>query len=279
LVILVSVSGCVGNGGEEGEKDTITTLPPTTTPQDNGDTPTPEETSPPITTPAPYDGWDSFEGDWTEVVTGGFNDKNNIMTSDIIIQDGSIYVATMASPSSTMYTGSTKYGGDIWKSDDGVDWEMIIQPGFGNTDNIWIKLVAFNGKLYATTFNTSTGSEIWVSEDGEEFVLLCSGGLGDTENVEFYPIVYDDKLILISQNPDTGVEIWVSEDGEEFAKVVDGGMGEADNHGVTNYGVVFGEHLYVGTINSASGGEIWRTSDGKLWGRVADEGIESSAYT
>lgn len=46
--------------------------------------------------------------------------------------------------------------------DDGSVWELVCEPGFGNTNNISIDaLCPFQGSLYALTRNDSEGCELW----------------------------------------------------------------------------------------------------------------------
>ena len=220
---------------------------------------------------------------WTQVVEGGFTDHNNSYAPTWAKFKDYLYISTSANESGTVFSGSDKTGGDIWRTADGVTWEQIGTAGLGNPHNNFFQLIVFRDKLYAISNNINDhGIEIWVASDGTQFTKIENGGFGDKSNDWAYPFVFQDRLILGVSNGDTGAEIWVSDDGQTFRQVVDGGMGDA---GVTGFGgfadpehadPIFQGKLYIGVSNPDSGGEIWRTADGLEWERVADEGLTRS---
>ncbi len=220
---------------------------------------------------------------WTQVVKGGFTDPNNSYAPTWAKFRDYLYISTSANEAGTVFSGSSKAGGDIWRTADGATWEQIGAAGLGNPHNNLFQLIVFRDKLYAISNNINDhGIEIWVTSDGLEFTKIEKGGFGDKSNDWAFPFVFQDRLILGVSNGDTGAEIWVSDDGQTFRQVVDGGMGDA---GVTGFGgfadperadPIFQGKLYIGVSNPASGGEIWRTADGLEWERVADEGLTRS---
>ena len=220
---------------------------------------------------------------WTQVVKGGFTDPNNNYAPTWAKFKDYLYISTSANESTTVFSGSDKAGGDIWRTADGVMWEQIGTAGLGNSHNDFFQLIVFRDKLYAISININDhGIEIWVTSDGTQFTKIENGGFGDKSNESAFPFVFQDRLILGVSNGDTGAEIWVSDDGQTFRQVVDGGMGDA---GVTGFGgfadpehadPIFQGKLYIGVSNPDSGGEIWRTADGLEWERVADEGLTRS---
>jgi hypothetical protein len=223
---------------------------------------------------------------WTRVASRGFNDPNNTYGPGVTEFKGYLYISTVASASTAIFSKSSKQGGDIWRSQDGIKWEQVGKPGLGNTHNQTFSFAIFRNKLYAISNNLDEhGIEIWATEDGRSFNQIEKGGFGDKDNNFAYALVFHDRLIVGVSGAKSGPQIWVSDDGLTFRQVVSGGLGDKENTGII---VMIGERegmpvldgkLYVGTSNPQSGGEIWRTADGLQWERVADRGIERSLNT
>jgi len=217
---------------------------------------------------------------WTQVVENGFTDPGNTHVPFVAEFHGQLYVTTTASQAGELYSGSTKLGGDIWRTTNGVEWEQIGTPGLGNKNNFMFDLVVFKDRLYAISYNHGDeGLEVWVTSDGTDFTKVQGGGFGDPDNDHAVPFVFADRLILLAANSTTGVQVWVSEDGESFQRVVDGGLGIPGTTGAVRCAdpmdppSVFEGMLYVGISNTDAGGEIWRTADGVDWERVAHGGL------
>jgi hypothetical protein len=226
---------------------------------------------------------------WTKVVSGGFDNPNNTYFPDSAVFRGYLYVSTVASPAGTIYSGSSRLGAEIWRSRDGASWQRVVKPGFGDRNNITIRLAVFGGRLYALADNSVNGFGIWMSSDGQKFRRLAAPGFGSSTRHTAQPFVFHGHLLLgVSRSPG-GAEIWASSDGEHFRAVVKGGLGDTHNAGINvmrfNDGVesrvepVLDGMLYVGTVNPANGGEIWRTGDGLEWERVADNGLGRRSNT
>ena len=221
---------------------------------------------------------------WTQVVSAGFTDPNNASAPFVARFKGYLYLGTIANESGVMYSGSSKVGGDIWRTKDGVNWEQVGTAGLGNPHNSAFRLVVFREKLYAISDNLNDhGIEIWATSDGTEFTQIEKGGFGgDKDSSSSDPFVFQDRLIVPVSNTRTGAQIWVSEDGEAFRQVVSAGLGDPNNTRISgvdpgNPGPIFQGKLYAGVTNPSTGGEIWRTADGLEWERVADEGLGKSA--
>ena len=221
---------------------------------------------------------------WTQVVSAGFTDPNNTSAPFVARFKGYLYLGTIANEGGTMFSGSSKFGGDIWRTKDGVTWEQVGTAGLGNPHNSNFRLVVFKEKLYAISDNLNDhGIEIWVTSDGTEFTQIEKGGFGgDKDSSSSAPFVFQDRLIVPVANTKTGAQIWVSEDGETFRQVVSAGLGDPNNTGISGVdpqdpGPIFQGKLYAGVTNPSTGGEIWRTADGLEWERVADEGLGKSA--
>jgi len=222
-------------------------------------------------------------GGWTKVVSGGFGNPNNTYFPDSAVFRGCLYVSTISSPGATMFSGSSKAGGEVWRSRDGASWKRVVKPGFGDRENIAIRLAVFGDRLYALADNSQKGFSAWVSSDGLTFRRLGAPGFGNSERGLAQPFVFSGRLLLGVARSPGGAEIWASDDGEHFREVVKGGLGDKGNTGIEmmrfNDGAesrvepVLDGTLYVGTSNPTSGGEVWRTNDGLTWERVADNGL------
>jgi hypothetical protein len=219
---------------------------------------------------------------WTKVATGGFTDRNNSYAPATIEYKGFFYLSTVANESGFIFSKSHKQGGDIWRSLDGVTWERIGEPGFGNPHNSSFNFVVFRDKFYALANNINDhGVEVWVSDDGVKFTRIEAGGFGDAANNWVNGFVFADRLILAVSGARSGPQLMVSEDGATFHVAVANGI---DGTGNTGFSVVreqpiMGGRFYIGTTNPTGGGEIWRTADGLNWERVAEKGIERQTNT
>ena len=220
---------------------------------------------------------------WTQVVKGGFTDPNNSFGPFWTEFKGYLYISTSANASGSVFSGSKKAGGDIWRTADGVKWEQIGTAGLGNSHNNTFLFIVYRDQLYAVSNNINDhGIEIWVTSSGTEFTKIEAGGFGDPDNDWAYPFVFQDRLILAVSNSKSGGEIWVSDDGMTFKNVVDGGMGHSGVTGFVGFNdpvhpdPIFHDQLYLGVSNPSDGGEIWRSADGLNWERVAEKGLTRS---
>ncbi len=221
-------------------------------------------------------------GKWQHVVSRGFGNAGNSYLLDEVRYMGALYVGTNANPSTKLWSGSAKSGGDVWRTRNGVTWERVGKPGFGNPHNRRVKgLVVFQKRLYALTGNDDQGMEVWVSTGGA-FHVVARGGFGDRANQDPLAWVFDGKLIVVTSNQH-GPQIWVSDDGAHFVRASAPGLAASGNtgpegvDGESHQGVVFGGRLYVGMTNPRAGGELWRTADGVRWSRVARGGLGRAA--
>lgn len=218
---------------------------------------------------------------WVKVVSGGFNDTNNIGINNFVDFKGYRYASVV----------NFETGGEIWRTKNGDQWEKIGPDGLGNSNNSGLLLFIFRDSLYAGTYNDEDGAEIWISSDGINFKKIVSGGLGDKDNVGIgIPIIFNGKLLVPVQNGNLGsikdgAEIWISEDGEHFQRSIKGGLGERSNfliyflaqpfeqHKYIGFqAIIFNGYVYLGTYNP-TGGEIWRSKDGVNWEKMIDEGF------
>ncbi len=207
---------------------------------------------------------------WVRIISGGFNDTNQIGINNFVEYDGYLYASVY-----------NKRGvAEIWRTQDFAHWEMIEGKGLGNTRNSHILLFVLKGNLYAGTFNKDDGAELWISKDGVSFTQIISKGLGDQDNIGIFshPVLFKDKILVPVQNGQVGsikdgAEIWISEDGKTFERSQRGGLGDPSNIGIYFHSTPFKDYLYLSTYNPDNGGEIWRTKDGVKWEKMVDNGF------
>ena len=108
--------------------------------------------------------------------------------------------------------------GELWISDNGLDFRPIMQDGFGDPNNRGVQaIIAYEGWIYAGTKNDIDGFEIWkfrpgaAESDEYEYVRVVSGGGPSSHNENAgMPIVFQDKLYFGTQlyiggvNPTSG---------------------------------------------------------------------------
>jgi len=224
---------------------------------------------------------------WTRVVARGLTDPNNTYAPFSARFNDHLYLSTIASPATVMYSGSDKVGGEIWRTADGIKWERVGRPGLGDRGNVSFALVVFRDRLYAVSTNTEAGLQIWVSSDGLRFTRLDIGALSDKHDSGANPFVFRDRPILGVTSSVDGAQIWVSDDGVSLKPVVGGGMGDRDNNGIQVWGdpqapgPVFRDELYAGVSNSTTGGRSGArqtvcSGSGRPT-RVSDEGRSRSS--
>ncbi|MCC6694808.1 MAG: hypothetical protein IT365_04160 [Candidatus Hydrogenedentes bacterium] len=91
--------------------------------------------------------------------------------------------------------------GELWVSDDGLNFTPVMQDGFGNANNRGVEfVVSFNGWLYAGTKNDVEGYEIWKldgPEGGTDFVKVVDKGATDPVNeIAGTPVIFKDHLYV-----------------------------------------------------------------------------------
>lgn len=99
--------------------------------------------------------------------------------------------------------GATPPPGQIWVSDDGIDFEPFMTDGFGNPNNRGVQaLISWNGWLYAGTMNDTTGFEIWKLEgpESDEMVQVVANGGSSAHNENAgMPIAFKEHLYFGTQ--------------------------------------------------------------------------------
>jgi sugar lactone lactonase YvrE len=200
--------------------------------------------------------WRTSDGfTWTNVITQGFDTKNNSVVLALESIGGYFYAGTR-----NEFTG-----GELWRSDSGDPgtWVQVNINGFGDSSNTAISsLVAFNGMIYASTRNWDNGAEVWQSSDGLVWTQVASGGFGDGGASGWADslTVYGGSLVVVLRNYNDGVKVLSTHDGLTWKQLNPDGWGD-NNNPHTGDGdasvIIYNNQLMIGTGNVASGAEIW----------------------
>jgi streptogramin lyase len=213
--------------------------------------------------------WRTANGDdWVPVSVPGFaseyGNANPAMPDMIVFND-------------KLYAG-TGWSGDpmqIWRTENGTDWEMVVDAGFGVQENSAVEAFAiFNNQIYATIQNTVTGVQIWRSSSADigSWQRVIEGFNGDSNAYRSTGLeVYDGKLYAAIENGVDGTEIWATTNGVTWTQVNADGFGDKNNQ-VQGGFAVYKDELYIGTNNSISGGQVWKYN-GTTWSQIVDDGF------
>lgn len=235
--------------------------------------------------------WDGGT-EWTNVSEYGFGgDLANSAVTDLDTFAGMLYAGT------SDWEGFG-FPGQIWRSADGTNWEVVTSDGFGNPDNYGIsKFTVFGGDdkirkdveafIYAATGNDG-GVEVWRSPSGESgsWEQVFKAAEGYTQVSGF--ATFKDALYIAIESwwdPGYSAQVWRSATGDpdSWEPVTLDGFGDPNNKS-TGEIANFRGYLYVGMLNFDEtllpeypfpGGQVWRsrTGDPGSWQPVTLDGF------
>jgi hypothetical protein len=207
------------------------------------------------------------------VNSDGFGDLDTDEVSALAVFNGYLY----AGVSNT----NPLEGAQIFRSQNGVTWTPVIEPGFGlphdNRPPAILDLTVFQGRLYAST-GKGNAAQIWRSLDGVTWAPMVNSGFWDPDTVAITGLTeFDGKVYAGAWNEVSGAQIWSSFTGDnnswtQVAPVVPG-TGPGGVAGMT----VFDGALYA-AIDSDAPAQIWR-SYGGAWTAVMSDGFGSDMTT
>jgi hypothetical protein len=149
--------------------------------------------------------WRSYDGlIWEQVVSNGFRP---FMDENILFEPVNTYAWIMKVFKEHLYVGTFNSrtriftdkgtGGQLWNTNDGVEWKKVdlpdgsnggFQDGFGESENYGIrKLTIYNDELYigvASSFLLKNGCEIW-KYDGMNFTPIISDEVFDNDENDY----------------------------------------------------------------------------------------------
>ena len=219
--------------------------------------------------------WRSPNGStWTQVTSPGFESAygaDNGIVFDMFPFKGQLYAGT----------GNwdiTPSAGQIWRSANGTNWNLVASAGLGNPDNGgFTTFASFKEMLYVAALNRSGGAELWRSSTGDdaswERVATQGFGGGSAYWIITSLTTFQGQLYAaVEATLGTGAQVWRSANGADWTLVNDNGFGDTNNF-QTGSAVVFRGQLYVTTRNDVTGAQLWRSSNGVTWDQVVGDGF------
>ena len=217
--------------------------------------------------------WRTADGKtWEQANESGFGEENldhNNAVIDLAVFGDDLYAST----------GWGVLPGQIWRTSDGLNWELVEDYGFDDPGSGGINIFGIFGDELYVSMQGDEGVEIWRSTTGDagDWARVVENGNGDSNNGFITDLIeFDGEFYAMVQNnadPKTGLQIWQSTDGETWTAVVSDGFGDPENYQAGG-AAIFNGMLYVGTRNESSGGEIWRSTDGVNWDQAASGGLD-----
>lgn len=141
----------------------------------------------------------------------------------------------------------------IWRTLDGVNWEMVVGDGFGNpgTDSLG-GFADYKGYLYVGTgMPGSTGGQIWRTRDGLAWEPVVMDGFGNPldEKVDGL-VVYLGDLYAYTVNYTEGGSVFRTSDALTWTRVNEPGWGNPTHLAshLESDQVVFKDDLYMGVV-------------------------------
>ncbi len=228
---------------------------------------------------------------WSEVASGGFGDPENVGVASLAEFDGRLYAATANLATTTDPTSgretSTSSGAELWRSDDGSSWQIVVDAGFGNPLNSEITVLReFGGALLAGTrsLDDTHAAEVWRSDSGDPGSWVRVGNPGINRDLGNAAVTalggHDGRLYAGTCNGATGAEVWVSEGGTRWSQVNEDGFGDRYTTCVWDL-VEYDGRLYVltgGDLDARSrdaAAQVWRCTDcdGEDWELESNDGF------
>jgi len=183
-----------------------------------------------------------------------------------------------------LYAGTTNSidGARIFRSQDGVTWTPVTQPGFGiphdTAPSAILDLVVFNGRLYASTGQGDGPGQIWRTLNGVNWAPMVIAGFSDPDTVDITVLaVYNGLLYAGATNLISGAQIWRSFTGDSntWTRVAPAVPG-TDAATVTGF-AVFDGALYA-AVESEAPVQIW-SSYGGAWTTAMSNGFGNTLTT
>lgn len=141
----------------------------------------------------------------------------------------------------------------IWRTFDGLNWEMVVGNGFGNPGSDGLGAFAdYKGYLYVgAESGEEGGAQIWRSKDGLAWEPVSLEGLLSANDVKMDGLnVYHGELYAHTVNWTDGCSVFRSKDAKTWERVNEPGWGNPDwatsHH--TAAQVVFKDELYMGVL-------------------------------
>ncbi len=143
----------------------------------------------------------------------------------------------------------------IWRTVDGVNWEVVVADGFGNpgTDSMGA-FATYKDYLYVgegVYYEEGYAGQIWRSRDGLQWEPVVMDGFGNPLDVKVDGlIVYNGYLYAYTVNWEEGGSVFRTKDAVKWERVSEPGWGNPTNIAThLNSGqAIFRGELYMGQI-------------------------------
>ena len=223
--------------------------------------------------------WRTTDGlTFTQVVKDGFGDSDNTELPAMAVFQEHLYAGT-----SNYDYGGDDSGARLWRTADGVTWELVSSPGFGDPHTGHLRsLAVFDGALYvglgkryAVPPRYESSVQIWRSNSGQpgSWALVFEE---ETSPSELYVadalVVFGNQLYCVLADPETWLypKLRRTTDGTHWEEVPDFDLQCWFDRGESASATVLGDHLYVAIISNLDGGLLCRSRDGVTWEPVPD---------
>lgn len=190
------------------------------------------------------------ESEWERVLG---DDVSRSWYAELTAFDGHLYAGTLMTHTGLAESDDEEShaGCRVLRSQDGVNWEIVVDDSFGDSmNNGIISMVVFDGRLYIGTSNTE-GGEVHASADGVRWERCWKGAGAPERNWHAWKLcVYNDRLYLglgrLERIWWSGLGLVSTADGREWIQ-------ETDYSLVTHYGMrsmkAYRGKLYLGTAS------------------------------
>jgi hypothetical protein len=166
--------------------------------------------------------WKTSNGTtWTQANTNGFGDTENRSIISLAVLGGKLYAGTQNYDSVTPNSN----GCQIWRSEDGSNWEKVVDGGFGDPNN-WGAggLIVYRDQIFAivnnynyANSNETKGMEVWRSKTGDSGSWERVGwhSFGTEHRIAYHSwsgnfVVWDDTLFIGTNGSSiAGGRVWV----------------------------------------------------------------------
>jgi hypothetical protein len=212
------------------------------------------------------------EPGWHQVNSDGFGDAGATEVTALAVYGSYLYAGTHHATELAL----------ILRSADGVAWNPVIDPGFGNPHDTAppaiLDLTVYGSYLYASTGRGDSAAKIFRTINGVNWAPVVNSGFADPDNVDITALAgYGSRLYAGVTNLVDGVEIWRSYTGDSNSWTRDTPDSLVAAPASVSGFAEFGGALYA-AIESDGPAQIWRTFGGG-WAPVVSDGFEDPFTT
>lgn len=202
----------------------------------------------------PGEGAEIFRSDgttWQKVASDVFG-KENIGFTSLIEFKSQLYGVSW-----------NRSGMEIWRTQDGVNWNQVMKGGFGYERNQFAKAVqVFKDQLYiGTSWNNTTGGQVWRTKDGIKWEQANQNGFGDPANTDVTSLlVYGGKIYAgAAGSGSASAKIYESTNGTNWQAILTPGPEAGGIFAAGSTAMAQRQGMLYAATSSTQGIDIWRT--------------------